>query len=56
MKEKNMGWDCKCTNLHACDYHIECSFYRGLDDIGPLPIEYENFKKGRFGLKYTPWS
>ena len=53
MKEKNMGWGCKCTNLHACDYHIECSFYRGLDDVGHLPIEYNNKKPN---LDYSPWS
>lgn len=54
MEEKNMGWDCKCTNLHACDYHKECSFYRGLDDVGHLPIEYSKIIRNPWA--YKPWS
>jgi len=49
MKEKNMGWDCKCTNLHACETHLRNSFYRGFDDVGHLPIEH------KFYLK-EPWT
>lgn len=36
--EINMGWNCACTNKHACNYHKEVSFYRGTDDFGTLPI------------------
>lgn len=45
MKEKNMRWGCKCTDRHACDYHKRVSLYRGYDDYGTLPIEYERIKE-----------
>ena len=55
MDEKNMGWDCECTNKHACEYHKKVSFYRGTEDYGRLPIEYRNFKK-IINDKYSLWT
>ena len=43
--EKNMGWDCSCTNYHTCDYHRRVSTYQGIKDHGTLPIEFEKFKE-----------